>query len=149
MGRNKMARLTGWRAVKTNHNYTVEEAARNQGKSKGTVRRWLKTGLPSLNDRRPCLILGGDMIDFLKNRKAPKQKCKPEECFCFKCRAPRQAALGEADYKPITATYGMLTALCVECTTTMCKRVTLVTLKALKGTLQISIRQANDRISKG
>lgn len=141
-----MVRLTGWRAVKINHNYTVEEVARNQGKSKGTVRRWLETGLPSLNDRRPCLIMGGDLVDFLKNRKAPKQKCKSEECFCFKCKTPRQAALGEADYKPITENNGMLIALCDVCTTAMFKRVSLATVVALKGVLRISVIQADDHI---
>jgi hypothetical protein len=144
-----MARRSGWRVVKIHRPYTAEEVASNQGVAKGTVRRWLKSGLPSLNDRRPCLILGGDLVDFLKGRKAQKQTCKPEECYCFRCKAPRRVALGEAEYKPITPTNGQLIALCAECTTLMHKRVSLVTLEALKGILLVSIKQVGNNISKG
>ncbi len=144
-----MARRTGWRVVKIHQTFTVEEAARNQGVSKGTVRRWLKNGLPSLSERRPCLILGGDLVDFLKGRKKPKQTCRPEECYCFKCKTPRKAAFGEAEYKPITPTKGQLIALCETCTTVMRKHVSLATLEALKGILQITIRQEAKPIVKG
>jgi hypothetical protein len=136
-----MARRTGWRVVKIHRAYTAEEVASNQDVAKGTVRRWLKTGLPSLNDRRPCLILGGDLVDFLKNRKQPKQTCRPDECFCFKCKAPRKVAFAEAEYKPIAPTNGQLIALCATCTTLMHKRVSMGTLEALKGILHITIRQ--------
>ena len=144
-----MARRTGWRVVKIHRPYTAEEVASNQGVAKGTVRRWLKTGLPSLNDKRPCLILGGDLVDFLKNRKQPKQTCKPEECYCFKCKAPRKAAFGEAEYKSLTPTKGQLIALCIECTTLMQKHVSLATLEVLKGILHITIRQEAKPIVKG
>ena len=143
-----MARRTGWRAVKSHESYTVEEAARNQRVAKGTVRRWMKTGLPSLNEKKPCLILGGDLVDFLKSRKKPKQTCKPEECYCFRCKAPRKPAFSEAEYCPITPTNGQLIALC-ECSTLMHKRVSLATLDGLKGILQISIRQRAKPIGKG
>jgi hypothetical protein len=144
-----MTRRTGWRAVKSHESYTVEEVARNQGVAKGTVRRWLKNSLPALHEKRPCLILGGDLVDFLKRQKKPKQTCKPEECYCFKCKAPRKAAIGEAEYQPITSTNGQLIALCGECTTLMHKRVSLATLKALNGILKISIRQQAKPIGKG
>lgn len=144
-----MARRTGWRVVKIHRPYTTEEVAINQGVAKGTVRRWLKTGLPALNDRRPCLILGGDLVDFLKNRKRPKQTCKPEECYCFKCKEPRKAAFAEAEYKPLRLTNGQLIALCEVCTTLMHKRVSWATLEALKGILHITIRQADKPIGKG
>lgn len=144
-----MARCAGWRAVKIHKNYSVEEVAENQRVAKGTVRRWLKTGLPSLTEKKPCLILGGDLVDFLKGRKRPKQTCKPEECYCFKCRTPRKPAFGEAEYCPTTPKRGQLISLCGECTTLMHKSVSLATLAALRGTLQISIRQPAKRIGKG
>ena len=144
-----MARLTGWRAVKIHQNYTVEEVARNQGVAKGTVRRWLAHGLPSLTERRPCLIMGGDLVDFLKGRKRAKQTCKPEECFCFKCKEPRNAAFREAEYRPIAPTNGQLIALCAECTTIMHKRVSSATLEALKGILRITVIQVEGHIVCG
>jgi hypothetical protein len=144
-----MARRTGWRVVKIHRPYTAEEVASNQGVAKGTVRRWLKSGLPSLNERRPCLILGRDLVDFLKGRKSPKQTCKPEECYCFKCKTPRKAAFSEAEYKPITPTNGQLIALCIVCATLMQKRASLATLEVLKDILHITIRQEAKPIVKG
>ena len=141
-----MSRCKGWRAVKTDLNYTVEEVARNQAIAKGTVRRWLARGLPSLNERRPRLIKGGDLVDFLKSQRRPKQTCKLEECFCFGCKAPRKAAFGEAEYKPVNATNGHMIALCEQCTTVMHKRISLATLEALKGILVFRIIQANEHI---
>lgn len=144
-----MGRCKGWRAVRTHESYTVEEAARNQGVGRGTVRRWLKSGLPSLNEKRPCLILGRDLVDFLKARKTPKQSCKPEECYCFKCRAPRSAAFYEAEYEPDGPERGQLIALCADCTTVMHKRVTLTMIKRLVGILSITFRERAERIGKG
>jgi hypothetical protein len=143
-----MARRAGWRAVKLHQNYTVEEVARNQGVAKGTIRRWLATGLPALKDQKPCLIMGGDLVDFLKSQKRPKQRCKPEECFCFRCKVPRKAAFGEAEYKPVNATSGQMIALCERCTTVMHKRVSLATLEALNGILVFKIIQANEHIEE-
>jgi len=64
------------RAVKLHRNYTVDEAARVLGISKGTVRRWVKTGLAAITDRKPILILGGDLIAFIDARLATKQRCQ-------------------------------------------------------------------------
>ena len=143
-----MGRRKGWRVVRKHESYTVEEVARNQQVTKGTVRRWLMTGLPSLNEKRPCLILGGDLVDFLKGRKPPRATCKPDECYCFKCRAPRKVALGEVEYAPHGPDRGQLVALCAECTTVMYKRVNLATLQSLKANLTITIREQGERISK-
>ena len=74
------------RAIKQHYSYTSEEAARVLGVSKGTVRRWMKDGLPCLTDQRPFLILGTDLRDFLKYRNRPRQTCQLNECFCFRCQ---------------------------------------------------------------
>ncbi len=141
-----MARRAGWRAVKLHQNYTVEEVARNQRVAKGTVRRWLALGLPALKEQKPCLIVGGDLVDFLKAQRRPKQTCKMEECFCFGCKAPRKAAFGEAEYKPVNATNGQMIALCEQCTTVMHKCISLAAMEALKGILVFKIIQANEHI---
>lgn len=144
-----MARRANRRAVKLHRNYTVDEAARVLGVAKGTVRRWLKSGLPAIADRKPILILGADLNDFLDRRASPRQRCRPDECFCFSCRAPRKAAFGAAEYFPITATGGNLRALCIECTTVMRKRVSLAKLDALKAVLAVTIVQADEPINNG
>jgi predicted transcriptional regulator len=132
-------RRAGWRAVKLHRNYTVDEVARTLGRCKGTVRRWLGAGLPAVSDRRPALILGEDLIDFLKAQSKPRTRCALDECYCFKCRAPRKAAGGMADWIPMTPTSGDLQALCEQCDTIMHKRVSHRQLEALRAILDVSI----------
>jgi hypothetical protein len=75
------------RLAKIHRSYTVEEAARLLGVYKGTVRQWIKQGLSTCDDRRPLLILGGDLRDFLvKKRTQNKRPCKPGEVYCVRCR---------------------------------------------------------------
>lgn len=128
-------------AVKIHHNYTVEDASRVVGVSKGTVRRWLKSGLPSINDRKPVLILGGDLSDFLKARSKPKARCDLTECFCFRCRVPRMPAENMADFIPLKPTGGNLRALCGTCGTLMHKRVSDDQFKALRVILDVSVME--------
>ena len=144
-----MARRKGWRAVKSGLSYTVDEAARNQRVAKGTVLRWLKSGLHCIKDQRPYLILGGDLVAFLKVLNPPKHKCRPDQFFCFRCKAPRQPAFGEVEFRATRTTGGRLTALCVECSTVMHKSASLATLAALRATLRVSFPQGHEPISEG
>ncbi|MBA5777027.1 helix-turn-helix domain-containing protein [Stappia sp. F7233] len=136
-----------WRRIKIHRSYTVDETSRVLGIAKGTVRRWLKSGLPSLADQRPTLILGSDLVEFGKRQSKAKQKCRLDECFCFSCRTPKRPAFGEAEYIPMTPTNGNLRALCETCATVMHKRISNANLKALRGILDVTIMQAEERIS--
>ena len=139
-------RPRSWRGVNRHRSYTVDEAARARGVAKATVRRWLKSGLPAISDRKPLLILGADLAQFLEDRRATKQTCKLNECFCFACRAPRAPAAGMADLVPLSATSGNLRALCCGCTGVMHKRVSLAKLPELQAILDVTIMQAPERI---
>ena len=44
------------RALRAARSYTLEEAAKALGVSQGTIRNWVKKGLPIMNDQRPYLI---------------------------------------------------------------------------------------------
>ena len=61
------------RLVKIHRSYTVEEIAQLFGIHKNTVRRWVKDGLTSIDDKRPMLILGHVLAAFLQARRAKKQ----------------------------------------------------------------------------
>ncbi len=144
-----MARRPNWRLVKIHRSYTVEEAARLLGVAKGSVLRWVKSGsLPALKEQRPFLILGRDLQDYLKGRRTKKQTCGPAQCYCFTCRAPRDAAERMADFWPVTAKVGNLQALCASCGGLMHKRVSLARLPGLRACLDITNRQAPPRIGK-
>lgn len=144
-----MPKRPNWRSVKIHRNYTVEEAARTLGVAKGTVLRWITSGnLPALKERKPFLILGRELQAFLKARKSERQRCGPGQCYCFTCRAPRDAAERMADLRPITPKIGDLEALCCACGGLMHKRISLAKVPALRVLLDITIRQAPPRIGK-
>ena len=127
-----MPKRTNWRVIKRHRSYTVDEACTALKVCKGSVRRWIKDGLPALTDQRPLLILGDDLIDYLKQTKRPAQKCAAHQCFCFKCRAPRNPAFHVLEYHPFNATNGQLRALCEQCSTVMHKAASQATLTADK-----------------
>lgn len=141
-----ISRRANWRAVKLHRNYTVDEAARLLGVCKATVRRWIKAGLPVLRDQKPLLILGDDLAAYHKARVARRKKCQSQECYCVKCRAPREIAGGMAEYVPITTTSGNLRALCNVCGTLMHRRIALEQLANLEEILENAIPQAQSHL---
>jgi len=127
------------RLVKIHRSYTVEEAAKLLGKHKNTVRRWVKDGLGTIDDKRPMLILGHDLVEFIKKRRAKnKQRCKPEQFYCVRCRAPKFSAGDMADYAPVTEKFGNLIAICPDCDSIMNRRVSLARIGEVCGNLDIT-----------
>lgn len=133
--------------AKMHRNYTVEEAADLYGVFKGTVRNWIKAGLPVLDDKRPMLILGCDLAAFHQaKRTKDKRKCQLGEMYCVRCRAPKRPALGMADYKPVTGTMGNLIAICPDCNSIMNRRASLAKLEQFRGKMDITMPQALQHI---
>lgn len=143
----KRRRPTAARA-KIHRAYTVSEAARARGVCKATVRRWLKSGLPAITDHRPYLILGADLVEFLRERVPSKQPCQLDECYCFRCHTPRTAAFGTFRYVPFTSAGGNLQAKCAVCFTAMFKRISHTKLAALGQLQGVTIEQAHQPIGE-
>ena len=143
-----MAKRSNWRKVKKHRSYTVDEAARVLGVHKGTIRRYRKIGLLVLNDQRPLLILGSDLIAFLQAQAPIKQKCAPHECYCLKCRKPRAPAFAEAEFTPDKSHSGQLRALCEVCATVMHKRVSHAQYRDLRAVLTITITQEETTLTE-
>jgi len=140
-------RLHNPKLAKIHRNYTVDEVAELYRVFKGTVRAWIKAGLPVLDDKRPMLILGSDLAAFHQARRTKnKQKCQPGEMYCVRCRAPKSPALGMADYKPITGTMGNLIAICPTCSSIMNRRSSLAKLEQVRGKIDITMPQALQHI---
>jgi hypothetical protein len=136
------------RQVKIHRNYTVEEIAGLFGIHKNTVREWIKTGLPVLDDKRPMLVLGHELGAFLQARRFKnKQNCQPGQMYCFRCRTPKMAAGDMADYLPQTEKLGMLKAICPDCHTMMNRRVSMANLGQVRGKLAITFPQGWDQVS--
>ena len=136
-------RLHNPNLAKIHHSYTVEEAAGLYGVFKGTVRAWIKAGLPVLDARRPMFILGKDLVAFHQAKRTKnKQKCKPGEMYCVCCRTPKSPAGNMADYQIINDQIGNLQAICPDCDRIINRRVSLAKLVQVRGNLDIAMPQA-------
>ena len=129
--------------VKIHRNYTVEDIANLFGIHKNTVRRWVKAGLATSDNKRPMLILGHDLRAFLQARRVKnKQTCKPGEIYCVGCRAPKFPAADMAEYSPVTEKFGNLTAICPDCNSIMNRRVSLARIGEVCANMDITFPQA-------
>jgi excisionase family DNA binding protein len=135
------------RLIKIHRNYTVDEAARTLQTHKNTIRTWLKNGLPAIDNRRPTLIHGLDLRNFLEGRRRrAKQPCPPGHIYCVRCRAPRMPAGNMVEYVPITATSGNLRAICPDCETLIHRRTSIANLETLRADLETALPQDGERI---
>jgi hypothetical protein len=140
-------RIPNHRLVKIHRNYTVEEVAKLFGIHKNTVRRWVKEGLATVDDKRPMLILGHVLVEFLQaRRKKNKQTCKPGELYCVRCRVPKLPAGDMAEYSPITEKFGNLVAICPDCDSIMNRRVSLSKIWEFYGIVDISFPEEIRRL---
>ena len=118
--RRAKKRTYNTRLIKRNYSYFVWEIAELFDLHPNAVRRWLKAGLVTLDDRRPILIHGRDLIDFLDMRQtARKQKCAADEFFCLRCRRPRHLRFGRVKLELRSGTRLDLSGICEACGTRM------------------------------
>ncbi len=137
------------RLVKIHQSYTVEEAARLLSVHRHTVRRWLKEGLHCLTEQKPFLILGRHLFAFLTAKRAKhKQKCRPGEIYCVRCRAPKAPAGGMVEFKPSIGPLGNLAGICPDCNSMMYRRASEAKLAIVCGSLEITISEAEPHISE-
>jgi hypothetical protein len=135
------------RLVKIHRSYTVEEIADLFRLHKNTVRHWVKDGLATIDNKRPMLILGHVLEAFLQTRRSKnKQRCKPGELYCVRCRAPKSPAGDMAEYYPITEKFGNLVAICPDCDAIMNRRVSLAKIEQIRGKMEFSFPEAVQRL---
>ena len=135
--------------VKIHRSYSVEEAAGLLNAHKNSIRAWLKNGLAAIDDRRPALIHGQVLADFLRaRRQKARRRCAPGEIYCVRCRAPKRPAADMADYIPITAGSGNLRGICPSCEALIHRRVTLAKIDDAKGNLAVAVPQARPHIAE-
>jgi excisionase family DNA binding protein len=141
------ARRPDRRRIKILRSYTIEEVARLLGVHRNTVRHWIKAGLPVIDSRRPALILGSDLAEFLAARRAARRHtCQPGQMYCVKCRQPREPTGRMADYVPSSPTAGALIGLCPACGTWINRRVSIARLPVVTGQLEVQMTQPQPRL---
>lgn len=137
------------RLAKIHRNYTVEEVAKLFDVHRNTVREWIKRGLPICDSKKPMLILGRDLAEFIQARRTKnKQTCQPGEMYCVRCRSPKAPAGDMAEYHPVNESLGNLIAICPDCEAIMNRRVSLAKLNQIRGQLDISMPQALQHINE-
>lgn len=134
------------RLAKIHRSYTIEEAARLYGVHKQTVRNWIKAGLPALTEKKPHLLLGSDLREFLGGRRK-RNPCGPGRLYCLRCRQPRKPAGDMLDYLPITLVSGNLRGICPVCDALMHRRVSLAKVDAVRGQAEVSFPQGQQRLT--
>lgn len=135
------------RLVKIHRNYTVEEVASLFGIHKNTVRQWIKKGLPLCDEKRPVLILGRVLAEFLQAQKTKnKRVCQPGEMYCLRCREPRKPVADLLEYQAITDKVGNLVAICSHCNALMNRRVSYSKLSAIQAQMGVTFPQAQKHI---
>jgi hypothetical protein len=135
------------RRVKVLRSYTIDEVARTLEVHRNTVRHWIKAGLPVIDVKRPILILGGDLAEFLvRRRDARRQPCLAGQIFCLKCRKPQEPAGRMADFVASSATSGALIGICPACNRLMYRRVSVARLSEVAGALDVHTTRAQPRI---
>jgi hypothetical protein len=140
------ARHPNPRLVKIHRNYSVEEIAQLFGIHKNTVRNWLRQGLSTIDGQRPTLVLGTELVQFLRDRRRKaKQTCGPGRIYCIACRAPKVPAGNMADCVPISCA-GNLCGICPDCDRLIYRRVNLNNIDAVRGGLEIRITQPPTRL---
>ncbi len=111
-----MAKRPNPRTIKAAHTYTVEEAAIALGVSAGTIRAWVKSGLPLMRSQRPFLILGDSLRSFLEDRsKAAKAPLQTDQLYCLSCKEGRRPMGLLVDCIPQTPKTARLLGLCEAC----------------------------------
>jgi hypothetical protein len=76
--------------------YTIKEMADCLNVSEKTCLRWITSGLPIVpGGKKPILMLGSDIKDFLRTKDSKKKiKLKRSEFYCLTCKAARNAKRG-------------------------------------------------------
>lgn len=104
------------RRIRPTKTYTLPEIAEGLDRNIATVRRWLGAGLPALDERKPTLVAGDALRDWLKKEwSRRKRKCEPCELYCFKCRSPRLPKRGTVLIQDRNEKTVAISALCSEC----------------------------------
>ena len=110
------------RRISLKISYSVQEIAELFGIHKNAALNWIKAGLKIIDQKKPYLINGADLVEFLNMRqKKRKHKCKPDEFYCFKCRLPRKPLLGSIQITPRNIHRLKITAKCSACLTRVFK----------------------------
>jgi hypothetical protein len=111
------------RIIKAKQTYSTEEIADLFKVHVNTVHAWYKKGLLRIDDQKPSLVFGAELIIFLNSKNASKKHpCAPNELFCCKCQKPRTSK-GNIVCIKVTAARTNIVGFCATCGTKINKTI--------------------------
>jgi hypothetical protein len=133
--------------IKETLSHSIYGIAELFGIDRGTVRRWIKEGLPMIDSRKPYLVLGSDLKEFIKKRQGNrKSKCNSNELYCCKCRKPRTSWNNLVDLKILNERRILIIGICSQCDTRINKLSSLKKLDNIKGIFDVQTIHNQDLI---
>ena len=106
------------RLIRRDLSYSIQDIAELFRLHPNAVRRWIKDGLAPIDDRKPQLVHGSRLTDYLARRQqARKHGCAPDEMYCCRCRVPRRPAGGGVCVDQVNARQIIIRATCELCGT--------------------------------
>ncbi|MDP8217297.1 MAG: hypothetical protein P9M03_01065 [Candidatus Theseobacter exili] len=95
-----------------------------------------------IDDRKPFLVKGADLVAFIKTRqKQHKKKCEQTEMYCCKCHLPRKPLSGTVELIFINKRQIQLQAFCSICKTKIFKFIKPAKLEEYKKIFMVNKRQ--------
>lgn len=90
-----MTKKYNTRLIRLSRSYKVYEMADLFGVSRGTVRNWIKSGLPTIDEHKHFMVHGMVLKKWLdEKQQARKRPIKPDEFYCLTCQLPRKPEHG-------------------------------------------------------
>lgn len=103
-------------AVKAALTYEISEAANALGKTPATIRNWIKDGLPVMSSRKPYLLSGSAIREYLQLKyKTAKRPLEPDQFYCPSCRKGRKPLDMAATLVPLTKKTLLMKGVCGRC----------------------------------
>ncbi len=119
--------------IKQTLSYSVIEIAELFNLHKRTVQAWLQEGLPKIDNKRPFLVKGLELKEFISHRKRKrKKKCNQDELYCCKCQEARQSRNNLVSIKILNEKSGLIQGICNQCNTKINKLFASKNLEIIK-----------------
>ena len=143
----KKKRTYNTRLIKRNYSYKYYEISELFGVSANVIPRWVKDGLRRIDDKKPYMIHGVDLADYLDaKQQARKKPCLPHEAMCFTCNAPRPFWESVVDITARNKKTVFISGLCALCDTSMNKIGSVSKIFAYQKIFKIQTVEAPDII---
>ena len=111
-----MGKRANQMAVRASLTYDIGEAARALDVTPATIRNWINDGLHVMSSRKPYLLLGAAIREYLREKYAKaKRPLGEDKLFCVSCkdgRNPKDMAVSLTKSGPKTS---MLKGVCGQC----------------------------------